>query len=325
MTARDDAEHADRPPAPHVTNEISGTQSGLVVQAGSVRGGIHHHSPPPQVLLPRQLVTAPRHFVGRTDELAELKNGLAGTASSGGAVLISALAGAGGIGKTALALHWAHESLDRFPDGQLFVDLQGFSPASTPLEPAAAVRGFLDAFGVAPERIPGDLQAQVAMYRSLVAGKRMLILLDNAADAAQVEPLLPGDDTCTVVVTSRRYLTGLIARHGARHLRLDALADADARQLLVSRLGAERLAAEPDAADELLAYCGGFPLALNIVAGRASVQPHTPLTELAAELREETTRGDALDDDDPAVSLPTVLSWSLRSLTAEQIDRKSVV
>lgn len=262
-----------------------------------------------------QLPAAPPHFVGREDALARLTADLDRT--EGGTVLISALAGAGGIGKTALALHWAHRNLPRFPDGQLFVDLQGFSPAGEPVDPAVAVRGFLDAFGVDPGRIPAAPSAQAALYRSLVAGKRMLIVLDNAADGTQVVPLLPGSDSCTVLVTSRRRLTGLITHHGAHHLPIGVLTETDARDLLTARLGTTR--AEPKAVDELIACCGGFALALAIIAGRAAMNPTTPLAELATELREATTRLTAFDDDEPTVSLPAVLSWSLRVLTQNQV------
>jgi transcriptional regulator with XRE-family HTH domain/tetratricopeptide (TPR) repeat protein len=269
-------------------------------------------------IAPRQLPAPPRYFVGRTAELSELTSALDDATDAGGTVLISALAGAGGIGKTALALRWAQTNLHRFPDGQLFVDLRGFSPAGPPVAPGTAVRGFLDAFGVDPGRIPADLDARAALYRSLVADKRMLIVLDNAADAAQVVPLLPGSPTCTVIVTSRQHLTSLITRHGAHHLKLRVLTEDDARHLLVARIGADRAMAESAAAEELLACCGGFALALDIVAARAKMNGHTTLAEAAAELRDDTTRLGALDDEDPAASLPAVLSWSYRALTTEQ-------
>jgi tetratricopeptide (TPR) repeat protein len=257
--------------------------------------------------VPRQLLAAPPHFVGRDAELARL------TEHRDGTVLISAISGAGGIGKTALALRWAHDNLPHFPDGQLFVDLQGFSPTGSPTDPATAIRGFLTALGVEPGSVPPDLQAQAALYRSLTAGKRMLIVLDNAADATQVTPLLPGTPTCTVLVTSRRRLTSLITRHGAHHLQIDVLTEPEARQLLTTRLG-RRATANPAALNELLTYCGGYALALGIVAGRATMNPLTPLARLAEELNTLS----ALDDDEPTVSLPAVLSWSVQALPKEQ-------
>ncbi|MET8999180.1 ATP-binding protein [Amycolatopsis sp. NPDC004169] len=181
-----DQEGAHSAAEPQVRNTVSAeTASGVVVQAGTFAHIVQQR--PYRMPVPRQLPPAPARFVGRLPELARLSAALhtAGTPSGAG-VVISALAGAGGIGKTALALHWAHAHQDRFPDGQLFVDLQAFSPVGAPLEPAVAVRGFLDAFGVDPDRIPGSLQAQIGLYRSLVEGKRMLIVLDNADGVDQV-------------------------------------------------------------------------------------------------------------------------------------------
>ncbi len=264
---------------------------------------------PEQAAVPRQLPAAPRSFTGRGSELAALTAALAGRTTV-------AVAGAGGIGKTWLALHWAHDHLDRFPDGQLFVDLRGFSPDGDPMTPAVAVRGFLDALGVAPAAIPPDPHAQFARYRDLTAGRRMLVVLDNAADSDQVVPLLPGTSSCTVLVTSRRHLTGLVNAHGARHLSVDVLTDAEARTLLVANLGNDRVAAEPETVAELLARCGGYPLALGILISRAHTHPRLSLAGLVAELRDAGL--DALDEHDPAASLPAVLSWSHRSLTAPQ-------
>ncbi|MBW4722540.1 NB-ARC domain-containing protein, partial [Saccharothrix obliqua] len=166
---------------------------------------------------------------------------------------------------------------------------------------------FLDALGVEPDRVPTDLDARAALYRSLVADKRMLIVLDNAATAEQVVPLLPGSPTCTVLVTSRQVLPSLIDRHGARHVRLDLLAHDEARTLLTARLGRDRVAAEPEAVNELIGLCGGYPLALAITARTAEARTAVPLAEVAAELRELGL--EMLDHDtDPAASLPSVLS-----------------
>ncbi|MBB5803321.1 DNA-binding SARP family transcriptional activator/tetratricopeptide (TPR) repeat protein [Saccharothrix ecbatanensis] len=264
--------------------------------------------------VPRQLPAAPAPFVGRHEELDLLDATLRDTSTT--TVVISAIAGAGGIGKTWLALHWAHRHADRFPDGQLFVDLRGFGPAGTPMDSTVAVRGFLDALGVEPGRIPASLHAQTGLFRSLVAGKRMLLVLDNAANAAQTTPLLPGSPTCTVVVTSRNQLPGLITGHGAHHVRLDVLSDAEAHTVLTDRLGLARVTAEPAAAKALIGLCGGFPLALSIIAGHLHTRPDLPLAALAVEFRDVGL--DVLDDDDPAASLPAVLSWSYQALISRQ-------
>ena len=298
---------------------IAAGASGLV-QAGTINGGIHHHDHAALARpVPRQLPPVPHGFAGRADHLADLdrRAGVPSADTPPDVVVISAIGGAGGIGKTWLALTWAHRNLHRFPDGQLFVDLHGFSPAGRPTEPADAVRGFLDALGVDLNRLPPDPDAQAALYRGLVSGRRMLILLDNAATAEQVVPLLPGTATCTVLVTGRTTLPSLIDRYGARHLPLDVLTRVEARVLLTGRLGERRVAAEPEVTDELVELCGRHPLALAITARHAATRPGIPLAEVAAELRELGL--EMFDHDtDAAASLPTVLSWSLRHLTAPQ-------
>ena len=179
---------------------------------------------------PRQLPAVAPHFTGREAELAELDAVLGAAAGDGAAVVISAVGGMAGVGKTALAVRWAHRVADRFPGGQLYVNLQGFGPAGDLVDPAAAIRGFLDGLGVAAERVPVSVQAQAGLYRSLLAGRRVLLVLDNARDEDQVRPLLPGSGSCVVVVTSRTRLTGLAAAQGARLVSLDVLSgDARAR------------------------------------------------------------------------------------------------
>lgn len=268
------------------------------------------------LVVPRQLPSSTRDFVGRDAELQALLTLVDESTVDDGPVLISAVAGGGGIGKTALAVHWAHQVADRFPDGHLYLNLRGFDPSGSPMPPAEAIRNLLDAFGVPAERLPTNLDAQVGLYRSLIAGRRMLVLLDHARDSDQVRPLLPGTSGCLVLVTSRNRLTGLITGHGARHLPIDVLPDAQARTLLSAQLGADRITEEPAATNEILDYCGGMPLALSIVAGRAQTEPHLSLATVAEDLRE--ARLSTLEDDDPAVSLPTVLSWSYAALTPEQ-------
>jgi tetratricopeptide (TPR) repeat protein len=225
------------------------------------------------------------------------------------------IGGMGGIGKTWLALHWAHGRRDRFPDGQLHVGLRGFDPSGRPVEPDIAVRGFLEALGVAPDAVPAGAEAQAALYRGLTADRRMLVLLDNALDTAQAAPLLPGGSGCTVLVTSRRRLTGLVTAHGARAVDLGVLPAEDARELLVRRLGRARLRTEPRAADDLIAHCAGLPLALGIAAACAATHPELPLATLAGELRDDARRLDALDGGEPGADLRAVLSWSGRALS----------
>lgn len=310
-------------------NTMSGTAS-AVVQAGVVHGDVHLHPAPtpPVPPVPRQLPAAPGVFAGRQAELAVLSRSAPGRhdapttgrgsadPAAGAPVMISTIGGPGGIGKTWFALAWAHHNLDRFPDGQLFVDLHGFSPVEAPTEPAEVIRGFLLALGVQLDGIPPDRDTRAALYRSLVADRRMLIILDNAATAEQVIPLLPGSTTCTVLVTSRRRLNRLITHYNSQHLNLDALALDDSRALLTLRITATRTDAEPEAVDGLLNFCRGYPLALGIVAARAHSDPGLPLTHLAAELNDYGI--DALDDDDPTASLPAVLAVSEKTLTEDQ-------
>ncbi|WP_084578872.1 tetratricopeptide repeat protein [Kutzneria sp. 744] len=288
----------------HTSNTVNtNTVNGLIVQGGLVTGDIHQHLPAPRPPTPPpcQLLSAPAGFVGRDDKLAAL--------DACTTAVISAIGGAGGIGKTWLALTWANRNLGRFPDGQLSADLRGFGPAA-PRHPADVLADFLAALGVDRDHQPTDLDARIALYRTHTAGRRLLILLDNAATADQVEPLLPGGTTCTVLITSRHRLPSLLARHGAHPVHVDVLTDAEARTLLEAALGhsAER------AVTELIALCKGFPLALGLIAARIRSEP-TLIDDLVADLGALGLA--ALDSDDPAASLPTVLSWSLRRLTEQ--------
>jgi Mrp family chromosome partitioning ATPase len=265
--------------------------------------------------VPQQLPAAVTHFAGRVGELATLTGLLRGRADTGGTVVISAVSGTAGVGKTALAVYWAHQAADRFPDGQLYVNLRGFDPSGSVMEPAEAVRRFLDALDVPPERIPVDLDAQAVLYRSQLAGKRVLVVLDNARDTAQVRPLLPGAPTCLVVVTSRNQLTGLIAADGAHPVTLDLLTDEEARQLLARRLGTDRVAAEPAAVGEIITRCAHLPLALALVAARAALSPRGGLHLLAEQLRDSGHRWQMLTGDDPTTDVQAVFSWSYQALT----------
>jgi len=270
--------------------------------------------PSPEAAVPRQLPAAVAGFAGRAAELEALTGLLEEAALPGGTVVISAIDGTAGIGKTALAVQWAHQVADRFPDGQLYVNLRGFDPAGPPVTSAEAVRGFLDAFEVPAVRIPVSLDAQAALYRSLLAGRRVLVVLDNARDTGQVRPLLPGSPGSSVVVTSRNRLTSLIA-DGAHPLTVGLFTLTDAREMLARRLGADRVAAQPEAVQQIIARCARLPLALSIVAARAAAHPDFPLTALAEELRDAEGRLPTLDTGEAATSVTAVFSWSYRQLS----------
>jgi tetratricopeptide (TPR) repeat protein len=221
------------------------------------------------------------------------------------------------VGKTALAVHWAHRIAAQFPGGQLYVDLRGFDPAGPALDPGQALSGFFEAFAVPPERIPASLDDQVALYRSLLAGRRVLVVLDNARDAGQVRPLLPGSPGCLAIVTSRNHLTGLIAGHGAHPLGLDLLTPEGARELIARRVGPGRAGREPGAVDDIVAGCARLPLALTIAAARAATSPRFPLAVFAADLREAGHALDPFGGDDAATDVRAVFSWSYRALNPD--------
>jgi DNA-binding SARP family transcriptional activator/tetratricopeptide (TPR) repeat protein len=280
------------------------------------------------VPVPAQLPSAVAGFAGRDAELASLDAAMPAIAQARpvqpgtpwvgpAAMIISAVSGTAGVGKTALAVHWAHRVSGQFPDGQLYVNLQGFGPGETALDPGEVVRRFLDAFGVPVAQIPQGLDAQAGLYRSLLAGKRVLVVLDNARDAEQARPLLPGSPGCLAIVTSRNYLTGLVAADGAHPLALDLLTDAGARDLLALRLGAGRVAAEPEAVGEIIERCARLPLALALAAARAASQPNFPLAVIASELRRASCALDAFQGDDLATDVRAVFSWSYHALSAD--------
>ena len=255
---------------------------------------------------PAQLPPDVYGFAGRDAELRQLDDLNAGQ--------VGAVSGTAGVGKTALTVHWAHRVRDRFPGGQLYLNLRGFDPTGTPVEPAEAVRAFLDAFEVPVQRIPTGFAAQVGLFRSLLADRRVLVVLDNARDVEQVRSLLPGAPGCLVVVTSRTQLAGLVTT-GARPVTVGLLAPAEARDLLAGRLGAARVDAEPAAVAEIGALCAHLPLALAVVAARAATHPTFALADLAGELR--STRGglDEFASTDPATDPRAVFSWSYRQLS----------
>jgi tetratricopeptide (TPR) repeat protein len=261
---------------------------------------------------PHQPPAAVRDFVGRAAQLEALDELLT---PADDAVVITAITGSPGVGKTALALHAAHRVRDRFPDGRLYVDLHGYA-AGPRTPPQQALDGLLRALDVPGGRIPTEVGAQSAMFRSLLDGRRVLVVLDNAASPSQVRPLLPGTPGCAVMVTSRCDLGGLVARDGARPLHLGRLAADEAIALLRRIVGAPRVDAEPGAAADLARRCAYLPLALRIAAERAAARRHLPLAGLVEEL-DERNRLDVLDAEDEDTAIRTVMSWSYNALPPE--------
>jgi tetratricopeptide (TPR) repeat protein/transcriptional regulator with XRE-family HTH domain len=266
--------------------------------------------------VPRQLPAAVAAFTGRATELAALDELLVSQQVTTTAI-ISALSGTAGVGKTALAVHWAHHAASQFPDGQLYANLRGYDP-DQPMPASDALAGFLHGLGVPGQDIPPGEPDRAARYRSLLAGKRMLIVLDNANSVEQVRPLLPGHPECRVVVTSRASLAGLVARDGAQRLDLDLLPLADAIALLRQLIGA-RVDAEADAAVTLAGQCARLPLALRVAAELAAVRPAASLADLVAELSDQQERLELLSvGSDPYTAVRSVFSWSY-----EQLDHDS--
>ncbi|HEU5269398.1 MAG TPA: BTAD domain-containing putative transcriptional regulator [Jatrophihabitans sp.] len=273
-------------------------------------------APTPPARVPAQLPHGLAGFVGRDAEIEQL-NALLPNRDSQPAttVVITAIAGMAGVGKTALAVHWGHQCREHFPDGQLYINLRGFDPGGAPMQPDEAITHLLAALGVSPEELPDSLEDQAALYRSRTANRRVLIVLDNARDAEQVRPLLPGTAGSMVVVTSRNDLTSLAAVDGAFTLTVDLLSPAEARGLLSRRLGERRVEQEPEAIDQIIALCDRLPLALSIVAARAMRMPRYPLAALAAQLRQAPGALNALDGGDHAANVRAVFSWSYEQLS----------
>jgi DNA-binding SARP family transcriptional activator/Flp pilus assembly protein TadD len=271
----------------------------------------------PGLVVPRELPGPVPQFVGRAAELADLTGMLErASAQRPRTLVISAIAGMAGVGKTALAMQWAHQVADRFPDGQLHVNLRGYDPGR-PVSAADALAGFLRSLGVAEQDIPARTGERAARYRSLLAGRRMLIMIDNARNVEQVRPLLPGSPSCVAVVTSRDALAGLAARDGARRLDLGLLPLAEAVGLLRALIG-ERVDAEPEAVVTLAGYCARLPLALRVAAERAATSPGVPLADVTSELADRQERLDLLDAaGDQLTAVRAVFSWSVQHLDDE--------
>ncbi|MFI5648314.1 ATP-binding protein [Kitasatospora sp. NPDC051705] len=322
--ADEDDGNTDSPGRTH--SAVSGSSTHDLVQARDIRGGIHFHrdpdhrdttNPADTAPKPRQLPADVRGFVNRVDELHRLDTDLTREAPDRHEAAVIVIAGTAGAGKTSLALHWAHHARDRFPDGQLYVNLRGYDPGR-PVTAPEALHHFLTSLGVPAPSVPTDPDAAAALYRSLLADRRVLVVLDNAATAAQVRPLLPGNSGSLVLVTSRSRLSGLAVRDGARRLTLGTLPEPEAVALLRAITADHRPHDDPDQLTQLARLCARLPLALRIAAERAASLPHTALGDLIADLRDESALWDALTvgEDEDADAVRTVFAWSYRALPA---------
>ncbi|MDX2816862.1 BTAD domain-containing putative transcriptional regulator [Streptomyces sp. PA03-5A] len=288
--------------------EQARTEQTRTEQVDTARGQV-----PTAAATPAQLPAGPATFVGREAELSAAT----GLPAESGAAAVSVVTGMAGVGKTAFAVHWARQVADGFPDGQIYLNLRGFDHAGPPLGPEQALRTVLDALGATVGSEPQDVDALAALHRTWLAGKRVLLLLDNARDAAQVRPLLPGAPGCLVIVTSRDQMAGLVAVDGARPIPLDVLSASEGHSLLTRRLGGTRTAAEPEAVADIVAMCCRLPLALAITAGRAVTRPAMPLSVIAAELHGSAGDLDAFRSGDAAADVRAAFACSYRALGAD--------
>lgn len=306
----------------HTRSEISGSADN-VLQARDVSGGVHFHasgsgSASASGPRPQQLPGDIRAFVNRVAELAHLDAVLSGNGAPDGNATIVIITGTAGVGKTSLAVRWAHRVRGRFPDGQLYVNMRGYDPGE-PVTALDALDRFLRSLDVPSSRIPADEQSRSALFRSLMADRRMLVVLDNAATVNQVRPLLPGNDGCLVLVSSRNRLSGLVARDGAERVTVETFSEAESIALLRKVTAAYRRFDESGDLAHLARLCAHLPLALRIAAERAAARPYMLLSDLIADLQDESALWDALsaEDDDAAAAVRTVFAWSYRALTAD--------
>lgn len=299
-------------------SSLSGS-AGDVVQARDVRGGIHfHYGRGSRAAMPQQLPRGVRVFINRASDIARLNELLADPRFEDGAGVVYLINGAAGVGKTSLALHWAHQVRDRFPDGQLYIDLRGHDPDAS-VTPDQSLERFLLALGVPAAAIPRDPDAKSDLYRTVLADRRTLIILDNAATVGQVRPLIPGTGNNLTLVTSRSRMPGLAIRDGAQWATLGTLSTDEAVELLTATMTGYRQGDQVEDLAELASLCARLPLALRIAAERAVSRPGMPLTDLISELRDESGLWTALatDDEDEANAVRTVFAWSYRALSTE--------
>lgn len=301
-----------------VQNDLTGT-GGEVVQARDVTGGIHFHgSEVPVGPIPRQLPPDIRSFVDRANALERLDGILTPAEHRTHEIAVCIVVGTAGVGKTVLAIHWAHQIADHFPDGQLYINLHGYD-LTRPVTPEEVLDQFLRAMGVPAEAIPPTLESRSALYRSILAGRRVLIVLDNASATSQVRHLMPGTSGCLVLVTSRNRLTGLIARDGAYRISVGLLSSPEAVELLHTVIDGYRSLDDGGDLEELATLCARLPLALRIAAERAISRPHMPLRDLIEELRDESSLWDALttEEDDESEAIRAVFAWSFRAMSKD--------
>ncbi|MEO3742002.1 BTAD domain-containing putative transcriptional regulator [Plantactinospora sp. B5E13] len=293
--------------------------NGTVAQVGSPQATTDTATTPvaAQPVVPAQLPIDLPSFVGRRAYLDRLDGLVTRWSGAPAAPLVLSLTGTAGIGKTTLAVHWAHRVRHLFPDGQLYVNLRGFDPGAAPVSPGEALQGFLAALPAPAGRVPLGLTAQAGLYRSLLADRRVLVVLDNARDAEQIRPLLPGTSGSLVLVTSRNRLTSLVTTEGAQPVQVDLLTAAESRELLAARLAPDRLATESEALARIVTQCARLPLALAIVAARAATNPGFRLAAIATELDEARGSLDVFDDGDRGTDVRATFSWSYRTLSPQ--------
>lgn len=301
------------------SHELRAAQEDVLRQTAGSRDGDPDPADPHDdafpAVRPAQLPADVTSFAGRQPELARSHALLDQEQEGKPRVVIGAISGMPGVGKTTLAVHWAHTVADRYPDGQIYVNLRGFHPAMPPISPCEAMRDVLDTLGVPTNRLPESSDALTSLYRSQFAGRRFLILLDNVRDSDQVRPLLPAAAGCLAIITSRHRLDALIVADNARFIPLGLLTVSEGVELLIRRLGSERVTAEPVAAQDIVDLCGRLPLTLAIASARAVLHPTFSLASIAEELRESQGGLDAFSSGDNHTDARSVFSWSYQALS----------